>query len=102
MNTLKSPLFYGFLLFVTLCLVIPSWACDSLGPDRHVGQVTQIDSQAGTFTILDAQTQGPMTFSALPEILQALVIHKPFIVTFRMTDHQMEAQSVQSAAPGGA
>lgn len=44
-------------------------ACSAAGPNKHVGPITSIDSKGGFFTILDAQTQQPISFTASKEIL---------------------------------
>ncbi len=47
-------------------------ACDMAGPNAHVGMVIQMDPQAHTFTIRDAQTQRAITFKATPALLKRL------------------------------
>lgn len=45
-------------------------ACEVAGPNKHVGPVTAVDRDAATFTILDAETQAPITFAANRSILK--------------------------------
>lgn len=47
-------------------------ACDSAGPSTHIGQLLSIDKDTQTFTIRDAESRGPITFSANAEIITAL------------------------------
>jgi len=77
---------------------IPSWACDAMGPNRHVGVITQIDPKAGTFTIIDAQKRMPMTFIAGKELLDGLPLNRNVIVTFRMAGERMMANAVVPAS----
>ena len=48
------------------------WACKAAGPDTHVGVLQSVDAQAKSFTIIDAETRGPITFSADEAILNNL------------------------------
>ncbi len=45
-------------------------ACKAAGPNKHVGEVTTVDAEAATFTIMDAETNLPITFSASKGILK--------------------------------
>ncbi len=47
----------------------PVLACSVAGPNKHVGQVMSVDKKAGTFTIMDAQTNAPISFTASAAIL---------------------------------
>lgn len=47
-------------------------ACDMAGPNAHVGMVIQVDPQAHTFTIRDAQTRHSITFKATPALMKHL------------------------------
>ena len=49
-----------------------AWACKAAGPDTHVGMLQSVDAQAKSFTIIDAETRGPITFSADEAILSNL------------------------------
>ncbi len=61
----------NFFLAAFLSLVSAfAWACDAAGPNTHVGPVTAIDHSGGTFTIIDAQTHLPITFSAPESIIK--------------------------------
>ncbi len=91
-------LFVSVLVVVISAVVAPSWACDAMGPNRHVGVVTKIEPNAGTFTIIDAQTERNMTFTASKKILDVLALNREFIVTFRMEGQHMRAEAVVPAS----
>jgi hypothetical protein len=61
---------------VTLCLLAAlspaALACSAMGPNTHVGEVVAVDSTNKTFTIQDAETQQPISFSASESILLSL------------------------------
>ena len=82
----------------TLIAALPSLACDAMGPNRHVGVVTAIDPQAGSFTIVDAQTREPISFTAQEEILNTLRLNSRFIVTFKEEGDKIEAEDVEPAS----
>ena len=75
-------------------VTVAAWACDAMGPNRHVGVVTNIDPKAGTFTIIDAQKRTPMTFTAQKKLLDELKLNREFIVTFRLDGQRMTAEAV--------
>ena len=47
-------------------------ACDAMGPSAHMGQLMSVNTAHSTFTIRDAQTQSPITFTANDEIMTGL------------------------------
>lgn len=60
-------------LFTTLLGVTgTTLACDGMGPNTHVGLLTSVNAEKHTFTIRDAQSQNPITFSASDKILSGL------------------------------
>lgn len=91
-------LFVSVLVVVSSAVVVPSWACDAMGPNRHVGVVTKIEPNAGTFTIIDAQTERNMTFTASKKILDVLALNREFVITFRMEGSTMKAELVVPAS----
>ncbi|MCF6209442.1 MAG: hypothetical protein L3J88_09830 [Gammaproteobacteria bacterium] len=54
---------------------VGSLACDAMGPGVHMGQLMSVDPANNRFTIRDAQSGGPITFSADADILKALKTH---------------------------
>ncbi len=53
-----------------LSTMMPAAACSVAGPDKHVGPVIAVNARAGTFTIMDAETQKPIVFAASADILK--------------------------------
>ncbi|MDH3694116.1 MAG: hypothetical protein OER96_06050 [Gammaproteobacteria bacterium] len=47
-------------------------ACAAAGPNTHVGAVLSVKPEQGTFTIRDAQSMGPVTFTASESILESV------------------------------
>lgn len=90
-------LVFSVMVLVMSALPVLAWACDAMGPNRHVGVVTQIDPKAGTFTIIDAQKQKPVTFTAPKKVLDAVQIKRDFIITFRLDGQRMIAEAVVPA-----
>jgi hypothetical protein len=48
-------------------------ACSAAGPKTHIGALNGADPANGTFSIIDAETRQPLTFSAQPQVIDALV-----------------------------
>lgn len=46
-----------------------AWACKAAGPDTHVGTLQSVDAKTKSFTIIDAETRGPIEFQADEAIL---------------------------------
>jgi len=74
-----------------------SFACDSMGPNTHVGEITSIDSEAQTFTIRDAETNKPITFSADNKIMLELagINNHQVIVGYAEVDGKLIAANVK-------
>ena len=88
----------GVIVLAISSVSIPTWACDAMGPNRHVGVITQIDPKAGMFTIIDAQMRKPMNFTADKKLLDGLQVNRNVIVTFRMVGERMMAEAVVPAS----
>ena len=67
LNTMAISLFTAALLVSGTSL-----ACDGMGKSTHMGQLMSVDAAGKTFTIRDAQSQSPLTFTANNEILTGL------------------------------
>lgn len=52
------------MLIAALLIPVSAWACDSAGPNTHIGKVMSVDAKKMTFTIRDAETRSPITFVA--------------------------------------
>jgi len=73
----------------------PIFACSVAGPNKHVGQVTGVNTKAGTFTILDAETQKPITFAASAGILKDAAKAKGSVmVSYEQSDGKMVAKDI--------
>jgi len=72
-------------------------ACSAMGPKTHVGNITDIDRDHQTLTIMDAETQKPITFSVDNKQLLALNSSSgQVIVRYRDGDNgELVATSIQ-------
>lgn len=68
----KKNVIASTLLTASILVTGSALACDAAGPSTHMGQLMSIDAAKHTFTIRDAQSQGPITFSANEEIITGL------------------------------
>jgi hypothetical protein len=60
------------LLTASLFTSSAALACDAMGKSTHMGQLMSVDATQKTFTIRDAQSQSPVTFTANSDILTGL------------------------------
>ncbi len=67
----KTTTLSGFTL-AALLASSSALACSAMGPKTHVGNITEIDRNQHTLTIMDAETQQPITFSVDNKQLMAL------------------------------
>ncbi len=80
---------------LTLSVASPVLACSAAGPDKHVGQVTAVDAKAGTFTVMDAETRKPITFSASSEIIKdAAKSNGSVMVSYEKSDGKLVAKDI--------
>ena len=68
----RKPLIAAVVGTLLMAGPVAAWACKAAGPDTHVGMLQSVDAQAKSFTIIDAETRGPITFSADEAILNSL------------------------------
>jgi len=81
----------GLSIFAT----VPAFACSAAGPNKHVGQVTAVNTRAGTFTIMDAETRKPITFAASAGILNDAAKAKGSVmVSYEQSDGKMVAKDI--------
>lgn len=72
------------------------WACDGAGHNKHIGNVTNVDVQAGTFTILDMETNAPITFKASKEVLkEASGAKGPVTVAYEKSGESLQAKKIE-------
>jgi hypothetical protein len=74
-----------------------SFACSMMGPNTHAGRITSIDNEARTFTIQDAETNKPITFSADNKIMLQLASlnNNQVIVGYAEADGKLIASNVK-------
>lgn len=48
------------------------WACDAAGKSTHIGSLMNVNAEQQTFTIRDAQSRSPITFTANNDIIEGL------------------------------
>lgn len=76
-------------------LVLPTTqACSALGPNTHLGMVSAIDVKKQTFTLIDAETQRPITFTATPTQLNAIQSSQRITVTFEKSANALRATAI--------
>ncbi len=76
-------------LLAVSAVAAPAWACKVAGPDKHVGVVTAVDSESGTFTIMDVETNAPITFQASAKLIkQAKQAQGQVMVSFKEEGQQ--------------
>jgi len=72
MTSIYKRISLAGILFATTLASGSVMACDGMGKSTHAGQIMSIDAAKHTFTIRDAQTQSPITFTANDEIMTGL------------------------------
>lgn len=71
-------------------------ACSAMGANKHVGQVMTVDPKGGTFTIMDAQLQKPLTFSASKKVMdQIRQASGQIIVIFKQQKNKLIATGIE-------
>jgi hypothetical protein len=86
----------GLLIFV-LFLMAPalSLACSKLGTNTHVGIIEQIDSKAGTLTLIDAESGKSITFLVSPNLLASLKPNNRVMINFKVDGKALVAEKIQ-------
>ena len=69
--TMKTIL-AGAILSCTFLASSAVLACDAAGKNTHIGNLMTVNAEQSTFTIQDAQTRSPITFTANGEIIEGL------------------------------
>ncbi len=80
-----------------LSAAVPALACDSAGPNTHVGVVTAVDRARSTLTLKDAETGSPLTFLAQPDLIRGIAPKDEVIVKFTPEGKTLRATSVEKA-----
>ncbi|MDQ6981649.1 MAG: hypothetical protein Q9M08_01400 [Mariprofundus sp.] len=84
---MRTKLSIAAILVAGLALSTSALACDAAGPNTHVGQVLSVDGNH--FTIRDAQTGGPISFTA-GEKMQSSMPAPGDAVTIKYSGHEKE------------
>lgn len=71
-----------------------SWACSSMGPDKHMGVVKAVGNPEGALVIVDAETGKPIQFSASPKLLEGVKVNDKAVVTFKMEGDRLLAKEI--------
>jgi len=73
----------------------PAFACSVAGPNKHVGQVTAVNTRTGTFTIMDAETRKPIVFAASTDIIKDAAKAKGSVmVSYEQSDGKLVAKDI--------
>jgi len=85
------------ILVILAIFVIPtSYACDSAGPNVHVGKITAVDSDTSTFTLLDAETGSPIKFAASSKLLLGLAgLRRTIAVDYQEEEGHLVALNIR-------
>ena len=71
-------------------------ACEQAGKNVHVGTITQVNAEEGTFTIHDVAQQRPITFSADAQVLDAIAgVTRQVMVHYQENGDELLALSVR-------
>jgi len=73
----------------------PVAACGPEEAMTHFGTVASIDTTAGTVTIVDAGTGGPITFKATPDQLAGLKAQLHVSIHYAEVDGALVAQEIK-------
>ncbi len=93
----QKNLFWGSLLLalaVSVAGVGSSWACSSMGPDKHVGIVKAVNTPEGALVLVDAETGKPVQFIAPAKLLEGVKVNDKAIVTFKMDGERLVAKEI--------
>ena len=86
----------GFIVLV-LAFATPSPACESAGPNTHIGVVTAIDGKAGTFALKDAESRMDLTFRATADQLRGLAVGDEVMVTYAEEGKALRARTIRKS-----
>lgn len=87
---------FSLLVLLSGFIATPVLACSMAGEGKHVAkQVTAVDAEAGTFTIVDAQSNGPIQFSASKDLLAKISEGPgPVLVSYEDQDGKLVAVDI--------
>jgi hypothetical protein len=85
---------FAFALVLSWAVPAPALACESAGPNAHIGTVTAIDNAQKTITLKDAESGKNLTFTATPELLRGIAVKDQVIVKYAADGARLRATSV--------
>ncbi len=80
-------------LSLVLSLASAAPACESAGPNTHIGVVTAVDRQS--LTLKDAESGMKLTFVATPEQLKGIAVKDNVTVVFSPEGEKLVVKSVK-------
>lgn len=81
-------------VLVSLCFS-PAWACDTAGPNTHLGVITAVDG--GSVTLKDAQTGQNLKFLASPLLLKGVAVKDQVAIVFTTEGKTLRATAITKA-----
>jgi hypothetical protein len=69
-------------------------ACESAGPNAHIGTVTAVDVQKNTLSLKDAESGMKLTFVASPDLLKTVKVNDQVKVTFTEDGKTLRATAI--------
>ncbi len=85
----------GAALAMALAASSTAWACDAAGKSTHIGSLMTVNAEQSSFTIQDAQSRSPITFTANSDIIESLKDAKGSImVNFKEEGDKLTATGV--------
>ena len=81
-------------LTVLVLSTAPALACESAGPNAHIGTVTAVDVDKKTLSLKDAETGKALTFAASPDLLKAVKVNDQVTVTFQADGATLRATRI--------
>ena len=84
-------------VIVSMTLVADSaFACESAGPNTHIGKIKTIELAQQSLTITDLQMKEDVTFQAAPEQLKGLSVGQRVVVKYSEANGRLKAEEIQS------
>jgi hypothetical protein len=83
------------LLLVLAATPIAAFACESAGPNTHVGVVTAIDSAKQSLSLKDAESGKVLTFSASADLLKGIAPRDQVIIVYAAEGKTLRATSIK-------
>jgi hypothetical protein len=94
---MRQRMFVLGLTALLLAFATPAPACESAGPNTHIGVVTAVDGKAGTFALKDAESQMDLKFRATAEQLRNLAVGDQVTVTYAEEGKALRARTIRKS-----